>query len=83
MSALESGSHCQFEHQSVVNFVLVDIATNVPNTCEILRFKHKHEVFRNLSGNVVVLCLLLLIGRCMDDHDLSDLGRKRRLLLKK
>jgi hypothetical protein len=44
-SALESGSHCQFEHQFVVNFVLVDIATNLPYTCEILQFKRKPTVF--------------------------------------
>jgi hypothetical protein len=55
-SALESGSRYQFDHQFVVNFVLVHIATIVPNTCEILRFKCKPVVFQNLSVNVVVLC---------------------------
>jgi hypothetical protein len=55
-SALESGSHCQFEHQFVVNFVLVDIATNLPYTCKILQFKRKSMVHQNLSGNIIVLC---------------------------
>jgi hypothetical protein len=55
-SALMSGSRCQFEHQFVVNFVLVDIATNLLYTCDILQFKRKPAVFRNLSANVMVLC---------------------------
>jgi hypothetical protein len=46
-SALESGSCCQFEHQFVVNLILVDIATNLPYTCEILRFKRKPVIFHN------------------------------------
>jgi hypothetical protein len=54
-SALQVGPSGQIQCQSAGIDKLVHIAKNLLYTCDILRFKRKPAVFRNLSANVVVL----------------------------